>query len=252
MEDIKSSQSLHTLQDHVNHVKENLKLARTGSLWLMLMQIVAIMRMLIRIECTANWHLHLKSTHDILPYFAAAGNNNYAKCCRLYLQDLQDMCVYIKKPLEEGAFTIHRNENLFWSGTWTDMTIEQSLMRSGKTHGVLDNITHKESARTKLLLTSHIVAQYTEALRKLTENAGGRSERHRELIQGSRIWDHDDLQTFLVLLRSHNPFSSDDPTQPRNISRGVVADHGVNFDDALNIGAKIQERLTGKDLEMSQ
>ena len=156
------------------------------------------------------------------------------------------MCVCLKKPLEEGAFTIHRNENLFWSGTLADMTIKQSLMRSGKTHGGLINITHKESARTKLLLTSHNVAQYSEALRKLTENAGGRSERHREFIQGSRIRDHGDLQTFLVFLRSHIPFSSDDPTQPRNISIGVVADHQVNVDDALNIGAEIQERLTGK------
>ena len=195
VEDIKSSQSLHTLRDHVNHVKENLKLARTASLCLMLMQIVAIIRMFIRTECTANWHLHLKSTHDMLPYFAAACNNNYAMCCILYLQDCQDMCVCLRKPLEEGAFTIHRNENLFWSGTWTDMTIEQSLVRSGKTHGGLVNITHKESARTQLLLTSHIVAQYSEALRKLTDNAGGRSERHRELIEGSRIRDHDDLQT---------------------------------------------------------
>ena len=74
MEDIKSSQSLHTLQHHVNHVKENLKLARTGSLWLKMMQIAALIRMFIIIECTANWHLHLKSTHDMLPYFAAAGN----------------------------------------------------------------------------------------------------------------------------------------------------------------------------------
>ena len=58
------------------------------------------------------------------------------------------MCACLKKPLEEGAFTIHRNDNLFWSGTWTDMTIEQSLMQSGKTHGGLVNITHKESIRT--------------------------------------------------------------------------------------------------------
>ena len=84
------------------------------------------------------------------------GHNNYTKCCRLYLKD---MCVCLKKPLEEGAFTIHRNEKLFWSGTWTGMTIEQSLMRSGKTHDGLVNITHKESARTKRLLTAHIVAQ---------------------------------------------------------------------------------------------
>ena len=77
----------------------------------------------------------------------------------------------------------------------TDMTIEQSLMRSGKTHGGLVNITHKESARTKWLLTAHIVAQYSEALRKLAENAGGTwSEQHQKLYQGSRIRDHDDLK----------------------------------------------------------
>ena len=94
------------------------------------------------------------------------------------------MCACLNKPLEEGAFTIHRNENLFWSGTWTDMTIEQSFMRSGKTHGGLVNITHKESARTKWLLTAHIVAQYSEAPRKLTEKAGCTlSEQHQELYR---------------------------------------------------------------------
>ena len=48
VEYIKSSQSLHALQDHINHVKENQKLARTGRLWLMLMQIVAFIQMFIR------------------------------------------------------------------------------------------------------------------------------------------------------------------------------------------------------------
>ena len=52
MEDIKSSQSLHTLQHHINHVKETQRWARTGRLWLMLMQIVAIIRMFIRSERT--------------------------------------------------------------------------------------------------------------------------------------------------------------------------------------------------------
>ena len=64
--------------------------------------------------------------------------------------------------------------------------------------------------------------------------------------------DHDDLQKFLVFLRSHNPFTSDDPTQPRNMSTGLVADHRVSVDDALTIGAKIQEILTGENSEMSQ
>ena len=75
----------------------------------------------------------------------------------------------------------------------------------------------------------------------MTENAGGTwSGQHQELYQDSRIHDNDDLPKFLVFLRSHNPFTSDDPTQLRNISTGRVADHRVNVDDALTIGAKIQ------------
>ena len=107
--------------------------------------------------------------------------------------------------------------------------------------GGLVNVTHKEWARTKWLLTAHLVAWYREALRKLTENAGGTcSEQHRELYQCSRVRDHDELQNVLVFRRSHNPLTSGDPTQLRNTSTGVVADHRVNSDDALNIGAKIQ------------
>ena len=50
----------------------------------------------------------------------------------------------------------------------------------------------------------------------------------------------------LTFLRSNNPFTSDDPTQPRNISTGIEPNHRVNVDDALDIGAEIQKRLTGK------
>ena len=129
------------------------------------------------------------------------------------------------------------------------MTIEQSLVRSGKTQGGLINITHKISERTKWLLIAHIGGRYSEQLRKLTENAGDRSYLVRvatRLYQGSRIRDHDDLQKFPVFQLSHNTFTSDDPTQLRNIYTGVVADHRVNVDDALKIGAKTQEKLTGK------
>jgi len=69
--------------------------------------------------------------------------------------------------MEEGLFAVRRNDKLFWSGTWSDisdMTIEQCLMRAGKTQGGLINITHKEAARTKWLLTAHVVAQYIDAV----------------------------------------------------------------------------------------
>ena len=43
------------------------------------------------------------------------------------VQDCQYTCTCLTKPLEEGAFTIHRNENILWSGTWTDMTIPRAI-----------------------------------------------------------------------------------------------------------------------------
>ena len=50
----------------------------------------------------------------------------------------------------------------------------------------------------------------------------------------------------LTFLHSNNPFTSVDTTQPRNISTGIVPNHRGNVDDALDIGAEIQKRLTGK------
>ena len=49
------------------------------------------------------------------------------------------------------------------------MTIEQSLVRSGKTQGGLDNITHKEGVNKDTMgaQSSHC-CQYSEAHRKLT------------------------------------------------------------------------------------
>ena len=92
------------------------------------------------------------------------------------------MCRYLGKATSNSLFNIRRNPSLFWNGTWTDMTIEQCLMRSGKTTGALINITHNDAARAKWMLSAHILAQYTDSLRCLTGTVTGTlSEQHREM-----------------------------------------------------------------------
>ena len=82
VEDIKSSQSVHTIQDRHRPCEGKPEMAQN---WYALVyvnaNIVVIIRMFIRSERTGNWHIHLTATQDILkfPYFAAAGHNNYAK-----------------------------------------------------------------------------------------------------------------------------------------------------------------------------
>ena len=76
-----------------NNAKESVTESRTASLWLMFMELVvcAIAKQFIRAERTGDWGLHLKSTYDMLPYFAAAGHSNYTKYARLYYQEFTSL-----------------------------------------------------------------------------------------------------------------------------------------------------------------
>lgn len=77
----------------------------------------------------------------MIPFFYASGHSNYAKSALLYYQQLQ---AFLKKlnPEEyerfvnQGFFTVRRSDN-FWSGIWTDLCIEQDLMRMIKVVGGL-------------------------------------------------------------------------------------------------------------------
>ena len=145
----------------------------------------------------------------------------------------------MEKKYKEGAFTISRNDKLFWSGTFTDQIIEQTLMRSGKSQGGLINITHNDSARTKWLLSSHLVANYTEALRDLTGVTSGTwSEQHRDIQANRRKENSQHLRNFIDFFDIHNPFKApvDDLI---NIATGVIASENVNVDEAVEIGRNI-------------
>ncbi|KAG7164373.1 hypothetical protein Hamer_G003555 [Homarus americanus] len=69
----------------------------------------------------------------MLPFFAAAGHNNYTKCCRLYLRDCQELRHCLETSMEDGLFTVRRNDEMFWNGTWSDMAIEHCFTRTDKT-----------------------------------------------------------------------------------------------------------------------
>ncbi|GBM86309.1 hypothetical protein AVEN_248206-1 [Araneus ventricosus] len=88
-----------------------------------------------------NRKLHLQTIVKMLPYFHASGNFSYAKCAHLYLQDMEDFKSIMgaeeyEKFTTQGKFTIRRTFKS-WFGTWSDMTIEKSLMENMKPFGCL-------------------------------------------------------------------------------------------------------------------
>ena len=102
-----------------------------------------IMRLFVRAERTGDWELHLHSVKAMLPYLHAAGHLSYAKSAQLYVQQMDDLPHKMSEDdyntfTKEGYITIRFGVViLFWCGNWSDMTIEQVIMRSMKTSGVL-------------------------------------------------------------------------------------------------------------------
>ena len=89
----------------------------------------------IRAERTGDWCSHLHVVSEMLNLFAATGHFNYAKSGRLYLQlmyDLPDEYPWLHDQFSNHGFHTVRRSNRLWAGLWTNLAIEQVLMRSIK------------------------------------------------------------------------------------------------------------------------
>ena len=52
---------------------------RTAKLWLQYLDMIILLKKLIKAERLGNWSLHLQALSESLPYLAASGHNLYAK-----------------------------------------------------------------------------------------------------------------------------------------------------------------------------
>lgn len=97
------------------------------------------MKQLTEAERSGNRNPHLETRQTMDPIFHSTGHYQYAKYVRTYLQqirklkDIMDRMEF-EKFTEVGLFTIRRK---FWSGIWTNMTIEKISMKSMKSCGGL-------------------------------------------------------------------------------------------------------------------
>jgi len=122
-----SSSCLDSTNKKIEETKASLSGQRTAVLWLEYMKMVDIFRKFIKGERTGNWKLHLQAVYEMLPYFAAAGHNQYAKSAYFYLQIMQNLetshpSVY--KKFLDGLHVVRRSDR-FWGGLSTDLIIEQ-------------------------------------------------------------------------------------------------------------------------------
>jgi len=66
--------------------------SRTSELWLRYIEYVDIIKLFLIAERTSDWIMHLNACQAMLNLFAASGHYNYAKACRIYVQQMLDLC----------------------------------------------------------------------------------------------------------------------------------------------------------------
>ncbi|KAE8740861.1 hypothetical protein FOCC_FOCC013607 [Frankliniella occidentalis] len=218
---------------------------RTAGLWLQYFDQVEIMTTFVRAERTGDWRLHLHCVGQMLPHLAAAGHLHYAKGAHLYLQEMQKLeakmtAFEYEKFVESGWFSVFKSEKPY-GGIWSDMIIEQVIMRNLKLQG---GVTHGrgQSAATlsRFVNCAPHVVHITAALEEFCGVKKICSEQHEELGDSRQRRDARDLQTFIDYFREHPPFEQQ-PEALVSISNGLVADASVNCDAAVKIGLAVMQ-----------
>ena len=213
------------------------------------MHVVDILRTFIRAERTGNWKLHLQAVHDMLPYFAVAGYNSYAKSAYLYLQsmyDLQKEQPEVYTSFQDGLHVVRRCDR-YWAGSSTDLAIEKVLFRSVKPCGGLTRGRGmSESQRLIWLVSRPVCANVNNAMQNLTGVMYHTSDQHKDTTKARQERDYKITNELVTYLSQRNPFSA--YPSLRSITTGVNAGEDVNADKAKHVGEKVLCSMLGKNI----
>ena len=189
--------------------------------------------------------MHLTDTKSTLKLFAATGHFNYAKSARMYLQQM------LKRPekhpevhtmFKENGYHLLRRSDKYWAGFWSDLIVEQVMMRSVKSRGGLTRgRDFTEITRHQWVHAAHQCAAIHEAMTSLTRSALANSKQHVEVDVSRKNRDVSDLSKIQAWFREHNPFEGGPGL--RSLSIGICNDVTVNCDNSENVGKEIQRQL---------
>ena len=232
------------------HVQEVATRGKTAKLWIQYFQMVTLMLHYIEAERLGNWELHLLCVQEFIPYFHAAGHLAYAKSCHLYLQDMHDLNQRMPdedfvKFTEKGFFTMRRS-NKNWAGLWSDLTVEQTLMRTMKTSG---GLTHgrgiTDSVLSRWILGMPASCEMCTKVEEFCGLRGSYSEQHIELRPSRIVRDNEDSGRISQWFVSHPPLSEN--MEIMSLATGMIGDGKINCYKSYDIGLESMNAITGQN-----
>ena len=165
---------------------------------------------------------------EMLNLFASTGHFHYARSARFYLQqmlelpkDHPEICASFK---DHGYHAIRCSER-YWAGLWSDLVIEQVMMRAIKSRGGLTRGRgFDESTRHQWVHTAH------QSMSSVTKILLKGSEQHEEFGKSRICRDSTDLATIQDWFVKNNPFD-ESITDFKSLSTGICDNGSVNCDD---------------------
>lgn len=219
--------------------------SRTAALWLNYTKYISLLQQFIRAERTSDWLKHISATKQMLNLLASTGHHNYAKSCRLYLQSVNKLKTehpVVYQQFVAGNHTVRQTETN-WSAVWTDLSIEQILMKSLKGRGGVIGKGMSENVLNVWTKTMHRCAEISDAMDELILNPES-NDKHKELLPGRIKRDDIDFSKIQAWFIEHNPFTCGDKLVC--LDSGLVDENNlVSCDRAEEKGASIHQSLTG-------
>ena len=150
-----------------------------------------------------------------------------------------------KAYIQQSYYTIRRSHR-FWSGIFTDQTIEQTLMRSINAPGGLSHgrgLT--ESTQASFVHAIPRCIPICHSLEEFCNVHPQTSDQHRDIRTASIAKDSEDDSSFYLWVSQHSPLQYKDVDGLVDVANGIVADSLANVDKAVELGQAIAESLNG-------
>ena len=161
----------------------------------------------IRSERQGNCTLHMHTVVFLLPYFFVTNRTNYSRWIPVYLLEMSQIPLDIQTAFEDGEFSFTEIPESF-SGIWSDMATEKTVIENAKGDGGIVGFTRKKPALIRWTLTRHIAAQYSVAMKERSGITSADNSVHQQEKAASRKQDEDHVRTLISHLKNSmtNPF----------------------------------------------
>ena len=147
----------------------------------------------------------------------------------------------------QDYFTIRRSDK-FRSSIWSDMTIEQTLMKSMKCCG---GLTHgrgiTDSVLSRWILGMVHLLDICEQVDKNTDITSATTKQHVDLRPTRTTRDNQDIEKLTLWLTAHPPFTERDVIM--SISTAIVGHEDVNCHLAREVGITGIRKIVGENFK---